>query len=830
MPARTLDLNGCWQLLDTPHGGGDPLKLDRGDGDWLPVAVPGDIHPALQAAGRIPDPFWSLNCEECEWTGRRDWWHRRAFKVPRGFRGSRYDIVLDGVDTYATVYVNGVEVGETANMFRQYRFDITPHLRPGETNTVLIRVKATLEIIEVRDVSKYFACFYTPRIFARKAQCQFSWDWAPKLPGLGIWRGVRIEAISSGRIEDVCIRTRISGAIHVQVMLDPPAKSRRAAEGLLRVEFLDGDTVVAAQDVAADQRQTFLNLRISRPRLWWPNGYGAPHLYTYRVTLLRNGKVLDEQTGRFGLREVELLQESDGVQRQTFRFRVNGVDVFALGANWVPADCFTGTVDAPRYEHLVRLAKEAHFNMLRVWGGGIYEQDAFYDYCDEYGIMIWQDLMFACSDIPDDDPDFTLSVVPEFEYQVRRLRNHPCIAHWCGGNEKTGAVGLQKGHGDTITHYLGRGVVQHLMPDAAYTYSSPFSLMDNGNQGDSGDTHGSMYEASFVAGIRGFRSRFEEKKAVFMSEFGLFGPCCLRSLKKFIPEDKLWPLNEVWEEHIHDNPYNDLEETFVQVQEKCATTLFHEPESAADFVKVAGAFHAEHLGEEFEHHRRRKPENAGAMVWMFNDVWPAASWSIIDYYGVPKPVYHRLRRASAPVLLSFRQMEGGYDLHVVSDLQRPLEGTLRVTEMDVEGRRGFTRRKKLRVAPGGSARVLHVAEKDLEGLANGYLHAVYDFGDTPAETIFFHHLWHDIAWPDPGLTMRVTPLRKKGGEYTCTVTLKTENFARFVNLGTAEDMNTYMSDNFFDMVPGAVKRVTITAKTPFDPKGLRLDHWLTPWE
>jgi len=846
MPVRTLGLDGQWKVIDTKHKAGARRGLYKPETDtskWLPTEVPGDVHATLLKAGRIPDPFVGLNSHECGWTGRRDWWHRRDFKIPRSFKGDRIELVFDGIDTYSTVYVNGVKVGETSNMFLEYRFDVTEHVRPGEVNTVVVCIDAVLPIVEAYDVDKYFACFYKPRIFARKAQCQFSWDWAPSLPAIGLWQGVRLEAISEGVIEDVYIRTRTNGELFVLIQVDRQTQHhsldmkrnvgvKRAAKELTLVfKAKDGKKTIR-QEVPVTGGRNFMNLKMPDPKLWWPNGYGAPHLYDYSVTLLEGKKVLDEKSGRFGIREIELVEDPIGKDSRSFRFRINGRDVFSRGANWVPLDSFSGTVKREKYAHMVRLANEMNFNMFRLWGGGIYEKDVFYDLCDEYGIMIWQDLMFACSDIPDDDVEWTMSVIPEIEYQVKRLRNHPCMVYWCGGNEKTGAYGRLKAYGEIMTNIIGTGIVADLSPDVPYHNSSAFSYVTMGNDPKSGDTHTSCWEDTFAAGdMSKFRNVMNTKIVAFQSEMGFHGPCLIRSMRKFIPEDKLWPINEVWHDHIRDNPYNPLDGTYCDVQEAGVATNFGKATCVEDYLKYATTFHAELEREEFEHHRRRFPGTGGALIWMYSDIWPCATFALVDYYGLPKPIYYHLKRAGAPVLVSVKKVSGGFDVYVTTNLPKVLAGTVTIEQQSVDGtlKRKLASRR-VNMAPDASGVVAHVRTRDLAKDRNSYLYISLAYKGGEVAVTYFPNLWKKVAWPEPDLKMRVGKMTKKDGEYQLAVTLTTKKYARCVNLATDEDINAYFSDNFFDMIPGARKRITIRSAEQFDPKKLKLNHWLTTWD
>ncbi len=835
MPVEILSLDGQWKLrdidfskdhFDTVPNVGGASKV------WLDVQVPGDIHPALVKAGRIPDPFVGFNSRQCAWIRHKSWYFKRPFDVPKVFAGKRMMLVFDGIDTYATIFVNGRKVGQSENAFLQYRFDVTDAVCIGQANTVEVCIHAIKPMLSQRNSGRYFACFNTERIFARKPQCQFSWDWAPDLPAVGIWQGVRLEAVDTGVIEDVYVRTELDGRVHFQVTLDKKSKEllKQGTRFELEAEIYgpDGKT---AKTAAVMGRKSFVNLSVLQPRLWWPNGLGEPFLYDYRIRLLNGKRVLHEKQGRLGIRKIELIEEAIADNMHGFRFRINGVDVFCMGSNWIPADCFPGTVGPERYRHLLGLAREANLNMLRVWGGGMYEKEIFYDLCDEYGILVWQDLMFACSDIPDDDAEWTLKLVPEFEYQVRRLRNHPCLAHWCGGNEKTGTYGEMKSYGEIVTNYLARGVIQHLMPGASYTPSSPYSLTDVGNEPQSGDTHGGTWEKAFADDIRNFRRHIDGKHTVFMSEFGFHGPPDYRNVKKFISEDHLWPLNGMWEHHIMDNPYNDLKETFVQVQLAAASQLFYPPQNAADFVKVAGTLYAEYIYAEFQHHRRRFPLNTGALTWMFNDCWPAASWSMVDYYGHPKQVYYAVKRAAQPVMLSFRDCGAAYEVYVTVNRIAPVQGRLSLTLQTVEGRTiELAPAAKVALAAQDSKCVFTLPQKDIAIVENSYLSAALAFENQTIQEVFFHNLWADIHWPQPELAVNYGTPRKVGDDYLLRVTLKSKKYARCVHIICPDELWWSISDNYFDLPAGAEKNVMIRSSKTIDPARLKVRTWLDTWE
>lgn len=864
MPVNTITLDGDWLLKDFGHERGEaarPFEAACPTDDWLSTPVPGDIHPTLVDAGRLPaDMFMGTNVEQCRWTGEREWWFRRDFDVPGGFVRGRSELVFEGIDLFGTAWLNGRMVGQTRNSHRAYRMDVTEAILPGQRNTLVVRVGATLRILEANPYQKYFACFNTPRVFARKAQCQFSWDWAPHLPALGIWRSVRLESFDSGRIMDVAVRARNDGQVTFHMALDErtyrqdldqssmedeAAKTVRPTGNLL-VEITGPFNLPKAaknnpirHKIAVTGQKNFCTLSVPKPRLWWPNGCGAQPLYKYRITLIRNGRTHHQVEGRFAFREVKLVEEPLGSDRLSFRFEINGTPVFCKGANWVPPSCFPGTVKPDRYRHLVHLAQDAHYNMLRVWGGGIYESDAFYDTCDELGIMVWQDFMFACSDCPDDHPEFIDEVIPEIEHQVKRLRNRPCVVYWCGGNEKTGSAGFRVSYGERLFHVILRGACTDLDPTRPYRPASPQSHTDLGNDRNSGDSHGGCYEDAYQAGITCWREKLRDFKTVFNSEFGYHGPTRMQSLIKFVPRDKIWPISPEMEYHVQDNPYNTIPETFAQVQARMASTLVGEINDAESFVRCASTFHAELIRAEIEHHRRRKWENAGAMFWMFNDCWPCASWSVVDYYLVPKPAYYAGKRGFAPIIAAIVDEPDRYDVYVVNDTLKPLAGTLTFGQGRVAGRPVWSRKCRVRVGANSSQLAASIRKRQVKATADSYLFAFFGIGARSlAETSFFHRPWREIHWPVPELSWRMSesirkpaPLSYKSGpHYVMRINFSTVNYARMVHIDGIESEGVLLSDNFFDMLPGSTKTVEIRSDHRIDPTAMRIRHWLDGWE
>ncbi|MDR1060434.1 MAG: hypothetical protein LBL83_04300 [Clostridiales bacterium] len=824
-----LNLNGIWQLAECEHSKTDGRGLAGAPPlEPMDAEVPGDVHAALFQAGRIKDPYYADNSKLCAWVAEKDWEYRTAFRVPDGFCREITELVFDGIDTYAEIFLNGEKIGEADNMFREFRFDVTEKIFREAENELIVRISSIKRAVERYPYQKYFACFNRQRVFARKAQCHFGWDWAPALPGTGIWRGVKLASKFAGEIESVAVRPQLDGNVAFFVKVDrrPQINGLDQSKDEVKIEAIPDELLITLEGhgerlesrTPVRGGKNFAVLKLADPKLWWPNGCGEPNLYSYSVALLRGGREIGRCGGTVGIREAELLQEPQPDGSFGFRFAINGRPVYCKGANWVPPDCFAGTIRRVKYERLIALAKSGNFNMLRVWGGGIYENDAFYELCDENGIMVWQDFMFACSDAPDDDWDFVRRVIPEAEYQVARLRNHPSIVYWCGGNEKTGSSGLKVSYGERLFHYFLRGVCGDLDGTRPYGAASPSAFSDLGNDQDSGDTHCNSLEASFKRGMTVFREEIEKLRPSFNSECAIQGPDRPRSVKRYIPEDRRWPLNDVWRFHYKDNPYNTLREDYLDLQKAMAAILFGEPTGMEDFLKKAMAAHAEILRAEAERQRARKWGSGGFMHWMFNDIWPTGTWASVDYYGLPKPAYYAVRRAFNPLLLSVQQLGGDVAVLLSNDLPESVSDTLECGLRTLGGDIVRKERIPFTLAGDSAARLASL------GAAAGCPPDAYVFArllGLGAGATFFPNLWRDVPWPDPGLSCEILS--------PTAVRLKALRYARMVNLNLPDDESALYSDNFFDMEAGEEKVVAVSSPAGASESGLRVGHWLTEW-
>ncbi|RLE69886.1 MAG: glycoside hydrolase family 2 protein, partial [Thermoprotei archaeon] len=550
-----ISLDGLWKLQWFEFGYTEgQFRKDYDDSWWLEARVPGEVHATLLEHGLIENPFYAKNCDRREWVECVDWWYRCTFHVPRELEGRRVELVFEGLDTFATVWVNGTAVASSEDMFLPLTVDVTDKLEYGDWNVVAVRLGApwyeTLRRAGGFSEKNLLWSGSYARLYVRKAQYQYGWDWAVKLLTTGIWRSVKLVAYDKAVVRDVYARTLNirEGKALIEVEVEVDALGDYDAK--LVVVGVCGDSRfshMANVKLCSGLNDFKFEVEIEDPKLWWPLGYGPQNLYDLHVKLLIDEEVEDEYKTRFGVRTIELVTESDETpNRRVFYFKVNGVKVFCKGANWIPADLLISRVGRERYEELLRLAVEGNHNMLRVWGGGLVEYEEFYELCDELGVMLWHDFQFACGHYPQDE-EFLELVRREVEATVRRLRNHPSIILWCGNNED-----------EMFDYYMGYGVtrpkidfevipevVEKLDPSRPYWPSSPW-----GGEHPNDPREGDRHNWDVYHGLLRIESYLEDE-ARFLSEFGMQAAPHPHTLAKFLPPGKLWPINEFWLYHYH---------------------------------------------------------------------------------------------------------------------------------------------------------------------------------------------------------------------------------------------------------------------------------------
>ncbi len=662
---------------------GEWLLRERDTEDWSPGRVPGGVHVDLLAAGRISDPFVGDEELRVGWVAERDWEYRREFIADEAVAGQeRLALVFDGLDTLADVRLNGELLGSADNMFRTWRWDVTDRLRPGPNDlavTFRSAVRRGAELESVRHLDTV-ANQLPGAPHLRKAPSHFGWDWGPKLPNIGFWQGARLEGWSVARLADVRLsqaieggRTRIAAEIRVELTGTAGPGLPAGLEAILRIEHPGGRTDAVRASVATGGPAAAgggsaaagvgpvaesggpvasLSVDIAEPELWWPNGLGGQPLYRVEVQLVHGQRTLETRSFQVGLRTLELRREPD-VWGESFTFVVNGVPVFAKGSNWIPADTFPGRVTTTQLETLLGAAAAANHNMIRVWGGGHYEVEAFYDLCDRLGILVWQDFMFACSVYPLGDAAFLANVREEVSEQVRRLRHRACLALWCGNNEMErgwASWGWDRPETQDLKaaylRFFGETLPAWVADeDAATPYwpSSPSSgrplVEPIGSRG--GDEH----EWAVWHGLAPF-SAYGRESYRFVSEFGFESLPAEATIAAFASDPAGWNLGSPVLDHHQRCEAGNARILYYLAQQ------FRLPGDFGGLVYLSQILQAEAMRVGVEHWRRERDRCGGTLYWQLNDCWPVSSWSSIDFFGRWKALHYASRRFFAPILLS----------------------------------------------------------------------------------------------------------------------------------------------------------------------------------
>jgi len=802
---RIQSLTGAWQFRQA------------GTDEWWPATVPGGAHTDLLALGRIPDPFVGDNERRVQWVAEAGWEYCYQFVVtPELLRQPDIWLVCDGLDTLATVSLNGRELGHAANMFRQYRWDVKPLLK-AEGNELRIDLESV-----VRHVAQKQAVRGLPGVsqaiaggpHVRKAPCQFGWDWGPQLPPVGIWKDIRLEAFDSTRLSEVHLRQfHVNGVVRLEARL-AVENWTSGLSALLQVTAPDGagrtsGAVSTISAVLASATDNVLALEIENPQLWWPNGWGDQPLYHVQVQLNRSGVILDEKTYQLGLRTIELRQQPDEWGR-SFTFVVNGQPLFAKGSNWIPADSFPTRLTEAALEGLIRSAAQTHQNMLRVWGGGFYEDEHFYDLCDRYGILVWQEFVFSCSIYPLDEPDFVENVRVEVVENIRRLRHRTSLALWCGNNEmewgwadwnwdKPELQDLKAAYDRFFHHTLAEWCAAE-DPDHAYWPSSPSS--DTPFETPNGHIQGDAHYWDVWHGRKPFTA-YRSQYPRFMSEFGFQALPPLETIRTYAAEPDWNMTSYIMEQHQKNASGNS-----VMVGQMLDT--FRLPKDFESLVYLSMVLQAEGIRYGVEHWRRHTRRVSGTLYWQLNDCWSVASWSSLDYFGRWKALHYAARRFYAPLLLSIEDAPPCQSIFLSSDLLEAWQGSLHWALTTLDGKILTSGEKAAHVEPLG---VTAVEKLDFSGFLDD---------DTRRELVFVAELWQGdrclavqtavfvptkyLSLVDPQINADVT--LKEG---VLAIELSARSLARLVECSlTGADV--IFSDNYFDLP--AEKVISVTAPLP----------------
>ena len=802
--------------------------------NWYPATVPGVVHTDLMANHIIDDPFLKLNERGVQWIDKEDWVYETRFDMPDDAMGREHIMLTcHGLDTYADVYLNDSLIIRADNMFRTWRADIKGLVK-ASGNTLRVFFHSPVKT----DLPKYDALPYhypasndqsengglldkkiSP--FARKAGYHYGWDWGPRLLTSGIWRPVTITAWSGVRIDNTYfMQPQVSRQVaHVREEVTIDATRGTTAVVSITDEATGHTHAKRQVTLREGSNKVVMDFKVRNPRLWWCNGYGDPHRYRFKTTVTTE-KNRDERTDKIGLRSLRLVTDNDEAG-QGFCFVLNGERIFMKGANYIPCDNFLTRVNDSVYRKTIDDAVAVHMNMLRVWGGGVYEDDRFYDLCDEKGILVWQDFMFACGMYPATG-HYLDNIRQEAIDNVVRLRNHPRIALWCGNNECQDAWynwGWKKAferqsqtYADTLWSQFRRqyyevlpAVVKACSPGTAYRPSSPFAGYGGGSKPTTGDYH--YWE---VWHGRKPISEYNRVRARFFSEYGMQSFPQFESVRRFAPDEKDWDIHsEVMMWHQRGGAHaNSLIETYLESEYK-------KPGRFQDLLYVGQLMQGDAMRTAVEAHRRDKGYCWGTLLWQINDCWPVASWSTRDYYGRWKAAHYFMRRAMDDVLVSPVEKDGSLHVCLVSDRLKDVRGMLTVEVQRMDGT--MVNRVSMTVTAqansAGDALVIPVSEL-LKGCQRRevFIHVTFQ-ADRTYESVCCLEVPKNMDFPQASIHREVSD----AGD-GIEVTLTADRFARGVFL-SLPDHDYFFEDNYFDLLPGRPR--TVRLSTPMTAAQVR---------
>ena len=830
---KTISLSGAWRMHWCDIGAGTPesaLRLPS-----LPYAVPGDVHTPLVEAGLILEPLEGLNSLDCRWVEEKEFWCERTFSLAEQELAPVMLLTFGGLDCTADVYLNGQKVGSHNNAFVEISWDVAQFLHAGE-NHLLVRIDQGLREAQTHDLAGMGRMWNNEqpwRAWMRKPQFVYGWDWTIWLASCGIWRDVTLTAVPHAALTDVYARTEQTALAEnapCAVKIAAEALRPDAEELFLRCVICDMDgKQVAASHQPMNGGTQEVQLTIPEAHLWWCNGMGDACLYTVTVTLEdARGAALDCFSQKLGLRTIALTEPDLGENGSGFTFLLNGEPVFCKGANHVPCDCLPGRVTAEKERALIAMARDGHMNMLRVWGGGVYASEAFMEACDEMGIMVWHDFMYACGYHPDHDPGFVKNITAEARKAICRLRRHASLIGWAGNNEIQEMYHSQKSwqpdlpfYGQSIYENILPALAAQLCPSLIYRESSPFG---GEWQADCrrGDQH--IWVLTHVDSHPHYMDlwRFTEFPVKFLSEFGLMGAMTLETARSCIPQENMRPEDPVWLHHTNSCQDHTL-------LDRMKRQYFGEETlSPQQYILRSQAIQAEITRHIYEEFRRRKFFCSGLLFWTLSDSYGVHNWSLIDYGLRRKPIYHALKQAQAPLALCVRgwgvqsdegrihwrehwQKEPGtLEIWGMNDTLSAKNAMLAWDMLTLDGRVLLSGGRQVRLAQNASALLETVS---LEGFAFDPAAAVFRArlfvdGDIVNETKYFFAPFAEMVARDARVDMQTRRL----DEHQLEVTLTADRFVWMAHL--CEPDGTSCSENDMDLWPGESRRIILKTDHP----------------
>ncbi|HMD21323.1 MAG TPA: glycoside hydrolase family 2 protein [Alloacidobacterium sp.] len=807
---HSVDLNSGWEFRQLAPDATTPVE-------WHPAKVPGDVHLDLMDNKLIPDPFYRDNEAKLQWIENADWEYRTTLQVsPETLSHQHVELVFEGLDSAADVYVNDQLALHADNAFREWRVDVKTQLKAGANQLRIVFPSPINAAAKVAAKDPWRSRTKTDeKTYIRKPAYEYGWDWGPRFVTSGIWRPAHLETWDAARIDNVYIHQLDISAKQARINVETDVIASQDGQAKLTVVYgRGGKEKNASQSIflRAGVNHLTLPIEIDNPDLWYPAGYGAQPIYQFRVQISQGKGTADEATAKAGLRSLVLRRDVDQWGR-SFEFIVNGIPVYGKGADVIPFDSFPSRVTTAQYRSVLESARDANMNMIRHWGGGYYETQEFYDICDELGIMIWQDFMYG-NDWQPGTYDFKLQVEKEVRYQIERLRNHPSIVIWSGNNETELAfhwsgrdqlpqdVRLRMWE-DYLTVFSGiiaRSVAE-LNPETPYWPSSPSAdYEDTTPEYQSGD----MHEWNVWHGRVDFEE-YETHFPRFMTEYGFQSFPEMRTIEAFTkPEDRTSIFTPVMLAHQKNNEGNSIIHDYM-------LRYFGEPKDFASFLYASQVLQAEGIKTGAEHLRRIRPRNMGGIYWQLNDCWPVASWASLDYYGRWKALQYYAKRFYAPLLVSPHIEDGKLAVYVVSDKTAPVNAHLRLRIMDFQGKVLRQEQQDLSIPAGSSKSYLQIPLSEFVNANGTDAAAIFGAADLQVDgkpvssNLIYFVPSKLVRLPEPNIA---TDLTQQGNTYL--LRLSSPSLARSVYASFGE-LDAKFSDNYVNLLPNEPVEITITS-------------------
>lgn len=786
---------------------------DKGEPDWLPATVPGTVHTDLYKNREIPNPFYGCNEKDLQWIGERDWIYKTQFTVDDDFlKNSNISLVFEGLDTYAEVLINGQKVLQANNMHRKWEVDCKNLLTVGN-NLLEIHFQSALTKFFEDSLALGYPLPGGRWNFARKAAYHFGWDWGPRFITAGIYKPVYLEGWNNHRPTDIFLSTKSIENNVATLTLSAKVKSNITEKAIVKITDKTTKKILTQQhlSLATGENDYCFDFTFKNPKIWWSNGLGEPHIYDLSIEISTESNSIFTKEIPFGIRTLRTVMEDDSIGKALY-VELNGVKVFMKGANYIPQHSFVSEVTTEDYKKVIELAKESNMNMIRVWGGGIYQNDIFYELCNRNGLLVWQDFMFACSMYPSSN-EYLENVKQEVVYQVKRLRNHSNIALWCGNNESDEGWhnwGWQKAHKiskkDSATIWEGyKSIFHKILPEAIQQFDPQKFYLP------SSPLHGWGRKESLLSGSAhywgvwwGVQSpeMYLEKVPRFMSEYGLQAMPTMATIREFqsIEEDSLFS-NSLKCHQKHPTGYQTIA-AYLKMEDLYPKTL-------EEFVYQSQLVQAKGIGLAIEAHRRAMPRCMGTLYWQLNDCWPVTSWSGTDVNDNWKALQYTVRNLYDDIMVSVIDYKNQLDVYIVSDRLKEVKGKFDLSIIDFSGKRYDLFSKEVVIEANTSLPVLSEATDEfLKGFEKERIMVEAVFTDSKGKKYInqkFVALYGKLKLPKANISYSIEP-----DDNGYNINIKSDSFASQVYFYLS-NTHARFSYNFINILPN--ESVTIFCQT-----------------